>query len=120
MWANGSLVAVGGSSAKYQYEHEPSRAAVLMDGAWRYDAVKPLLANRMWHACTVTNINGQVLQRKPCVVFVRFAYYIISSLISRTLSIKDIEHIQYLRKDFEVADVMYAVVQISSSTIAIK
>ena len=76
---NSNLVYIGGSAGRYRYADDPSKVILKFlllflaqatfwqvwvflkrSNVWRDDIIPPLLANRMWHSCTVTTINGRV------------------------------------------------------------
>ena len=57
----GQLILIGGAKAKYRYADEPSKVWVKRrDRPWQDDALPDLLAARMWQACTVANVDGEV------------------------------------------------------------
>ena len=62
MTLNGHLMFVAGSKEKYRYASDPSKVWTLLSGSrvWRDDIIAPLLAQRMWQACAIAEINGQV------------------------------------------------------------
>ena len=58
---SGNIVVIGGSKGRYRYADDPSKVWVLRKGSgvWRDDILPELLANRMWHSCVVTKVEGE-------------------------------------------------------------
>ena len=61
-FAGDLLLVAGATAGRYRYAHDPSVVQVLLRGAraWRTDVLPPLPAQRMWQACVVTEMDGEV------------------------------------------------------------
>ena len=54
----------GGAKQRYVYANDPSKVLTLnvsdSRSGWRDDKIPEMLGNRMWHGCTLANIDNEV------------------------------------------------------------
>ena len=54
----------GGAKQRYVYANDPSKVLTLnvsdSRSGWRDDKIPEMLGNRMWHGCTLANIDDEV------------------------------------------------------------
>jgi hypothetical protein len=59
-----NLIFSGGAKRRYLYADEPSKVWTLnvsdTNEVWRDDKIPSLLGPRMWHGCTLANVNNEV------------------------------------------------------------
>ena len=58
-----TLIFSGGAKKRYQYADDPSKVLTLNVSnpvSWRDDLIPELLGRRMWHGCTLANVNDEV------------------------------------------------------------
>ena len=58
------MILSGGSKQRYVYANDPSKVFTLnvsdSTSQWRDDKIPEMLGNRMWHGCTLANIDNEV------------------------------------------------------------
>ena len=59
-----TLILSGGAKQRYRYANDPSKVFTLnvsdSTSGWRDDKIPEMLGNRMWHGCTLANIDNEV------------------------------------------------------------
>ena len=54
----------GGAKQRYVYANDPSKVYTLnvsdSRSGWRDDKIPEMLGNRMWHGCTLANVDNEV------------------------------------------------------------
>ena len=58
------MILSGGAKQRYRYANDPSKVFTLnvsdSTSGWRDDKIPEMLGNRMWHGCTLANIDNEV------------------------------------------------------------
>ena len=69
------MILSGGSKQRYVYANDPSKVFTLnvsdSTSQWRDDKIPEMLGNRMWHGCTLANIDNEVSEAQFLYFYIR-------------------------------------------------